>query len=71
MEKRHSMVTKSGAHSAGNPDEFEDVSEVNNKLAVLLFNEISAYSQYILPVVKFYLQVSLYVSLYIMLHNYT
>mmetsp|Transcript_1468 Transcript_1468/g.2277 ORF Transcript_1468/g.2277 Transcript_1468/m.2277 type:complete len:236 (+) Transcript_1468:354-1061(+) len=39
MEKRHSMVTKSGAHSAGNPDEFEDVSEVN-KLAVPLFNEM-------------------------------
>jgi hypothetical protein len=33
------MVTQRGAHSTGNPDEFEDVSEVN-KLAILLFNEM-------------------------------
>jgi hypothetical protein len=39
IKTRHDMVTKRGAHSAGNPEEFEDVSEVN-KLAVLLFNEM-------------------------------
>ena len=39
IETRYNMVTQRGAHSTGNPDEFEDVSEVN-KLAILLFNEM-------------------------------
>ena len=40
IEKRYNLVTQRGAHSSGDPDEFENVSEVN-KLAVLLYQEIT------------------------------